>query len=80
MGEVIDINRGQKGEAIKFLLQQVWPANREKGDFRRLVAEQAELELRVTICGHCQKQSRPLDGPTGRAWWAHHQSVCGGLS
>jgi len=52
---------------------QTWPSNRAKGDFRKILREQAERELRVTVCGFCGTESPKLDGPTGRAWFKSHR-------
>lgn len=64
--------RNDLGDGIKHLLAQTWPANRERGDFRKIRQAQAETELRVTICGFCGSASPALDGPTGRAWFSSH--------
>lgn len=50
-----------------------WPANRRRGDYRKAVREAADAELRVVVCGFCETASKPLDGPTGRAWFKAHQ-------
>ena len=58
---------------ISRLHQQVWPKNRERGDFRKQRKAFAEMELRTVICAFCGASSPQLDGPTGRAWFASHE-------
>lgn len=74
MGEVIQMRR-ETPEGIAHIMGQTWPANREKGDYRALLREQADLEPRRVICGFCGRRSRMLRGPEGRAWFSAHE--CG---
>ena len=69
---VTSLEEYRDSHGIELLLSQPWPKSRAN-DFRVAVREQADLELRVTICGFCGAESRPLDGPTGRAWFASHE-------
>jgi len=41
---------------------QTWPAHRERGDFRALEREKADMEPRRVICARCGKRSRLMDG------------------
>lgn len=75
---VTSLDEYRAANGIELLMGQVWPANRLKGDFRKERAEAADLELRRVICAHCEKRSRLLDGPTGRAWWESHKTICKG--
>lgn len=68
----LDEYRGDRPSDIRMLLNQTWPMNRTRGDYRVALMAQAEAELRVTICGFCGTESPQLDGPTGRAWFASH--------
>lgn len=68
----LDEYRGDAPSDITLLMNQTWPRNRKRGDFRREIRDQAELELRVTYCGFCGAKSKKLDGPAGREWFAHH--------
>lgn len=71
---VISLDEYRKTAGIQLLMNQVWPINRQKGDFRKERAALAEQQLRVTYCGFCGCSSPELDGPTGRAWFANHTS------
>ena len=57
---------------ITRLRQQPWPKNRENGDFWQTLRAAGDLEPRKVICGFCAAESPLLDGPSGRAWFAHH--------
>jgi hypothetical protein len=71
MGEVVNLREAPSD--IAFLMQQTWPVNRKRGDFRDLIRAQADAEPRTVICAFCGTHSPSLDGPTGRAWFASHE-------
>lgn len=68
---VVSLDEYRQANGIALLLSQAWPRSRDI-DFRVVVREQADLELRTVICGFCGDRSPELDGPTGRAWFASH--------
>lgn len=69
---VVSLDEYRQAHGIDLILSRSWPRSRDR-DFRAAAREQADLELRVTICGFCGAESRLLDGPTGRAWFASHE-------
>lgn len=62
--------------SIGSLASSAWPVNRERGDYRTLLRELADLEPRRIECARCGARSRLVDGPEGRAWFARHREFC----